>query len=120
MVSDKGTISIASSLDFEIKESYSLVLEARDGGNKFTRVQVNIAITNVNENTPKFDSLKTTFDFTINELTGSGTVLGQITVSCCMVFLSVLVLIIELIFYNCSSCSCPYFKRTLLTNFQQT
>ena len=81
MILDKGTISLVGTVDFELKQSYSFELEAKDGGNKFTRVPVNIAITDVNDNTPVFDPLKTLADFTINEMAGLGTVLGQITVS---------------------------------------
>ena len=81
MTPDKGIISVASSLDFELKNIYSLELEAKDGGNRFVRVQVNIAITDANDNTPQFNPLLTSADFTLSELAGLGTILGQITVS---------------------------------------
>ena len=81
MIPDRGTISVASNLDFEMKQSYSLELEAKDGGNNFARVQVNIAVTDANDNSPKFDPLLSSADFTLNELAELGTVVGQITVS---------------------------------------
>ena len=84
MILDKGTISVASPLDFELKQNYSLELEAKDGGNRFTHLPVNIAITNANDNTPEFDHFWASADFTLNELVELGTVLGQITVSSCM------------------------------------
>ncbi|XP_028404999.1 cadherin-23-like isoform X3 [Dendronephthya gigantea] len=52
---NNGTISVASELDFESKESYSIRLEAKDGGNKITEVSVIIVITDDNDNVPIFD-----------------------------------------------------------------
>ena len=91
MILDNGTISVASPLDFELKQSYSLQLEAKDCDNKSTRLPVNIVIINANDNMPEFSS--TSANFTLNELVESGTVLGQITVSDCMSLLRFLLYI---------------------------
>ena len=103
MILDNGTISVASPLDFELKQNYSLELEAKDGGNIFTRLPVNIVIINANDNLPEFSS--TSVNFTLNELAESGTVLGQITVSDCMSLLCFLlyICIIELLVFFCHS-----------------
>ena len=84
MIPDNGTISLVGTLDFELRQSYSFELEAKDGGNRFTHLPVNIAITNANDNTPEFDYFRASADFALNELVELGTVLGQITVSSCM------------------------------------
>ena len=55
MDKNNGTISVANELDFESKASYSIELEAKDGGNKITAVSVNIVITDDNDNPPIFD-----------------------------------------------------------------
>ena len=57
---NNGTISVASKLDFESKPSYSIKLEAKDGGNKITEVSVMIMITDDNDNRPIFDPPGTT------------------------------------------------------------
>ena len=54
MDKNNGTISVASELDFESKASYSITLEAKDGGNKITEVSVNIMIIDDNDNQPIF------------------------------------------------------------------
>ena len=51
---------MASMLDFESKSSYSIELQAKDGGNKITEVSVMIVITNDNDNRPIFDPPGTT------------------------------------------------------------
>ena len=99
VVPDNGTISVASPLDFELKQSYSLELEAKDGGKRFTRLPVNITIINANDNTPEFSS--TSVNFTLNELVESGKVLGKITVSNCMSLLCLLLIcIMKLLFFS--------------------
>jgi hypothetical protein len=57
---NNGTISVANELDFESKASYSIELEAKDGGNKIKAVSVNIVITDDNDNPPIFDPPGTT------------------------------------------------------------
>ena len=64
MILDNGTISVASPLDFELKQNYSLELEAKDGGNITTRLPVDIFITDANDNTPEFDPLPTSVNLT--------------------------------------------------------
>ena len=61
MNQDNGTIALAGTVDFEVRQSYSLELEAKDGGNRTTRLPVNIAIIDVNDNTPKFDTFRTVY-----------------------------------------------------------
>ena len=51
---------MASMLDFESKSSYSIELQAKDGGNKITEVSVMIVITDDNDNQPIFDPPGTT------------------------------------------------------------
>ena len=94
VVPDNGTISVASPLDFELKQNYSLELEAKDGGNIFTRLPVMIIIANANDNMPEF--VLASVNFNLNELVESETVLGQIMVSSCkslLCFLSLFALL---------------------------
>ena len=42
-------------LDFETEPSYSIKLEAKDGGNKITEISLMIMITDDNDNHPIFD-----------------------------------------------------------------
>ncbi len=60
MDKNNGTISVAGELDFESKPSYSIKLEAKDGGNKITEVSVMIVITDDNDNPPIFRPSGTT------------------------------------------------------------
>ena len=68
MIPDNGTISVAVILDFESKQSYSLELEAKDGGNIVVRVPVNIVITDANDNTPEFDPFPTSKNLDENKV----------------------------------------------------
>ena len=67
---DNGTLSLAAPLDFEVMPSYDLILEAKDGGNRITRVELLISVTDYNDNIPTFDPSPTTA--TLNENQDSG------------------------------------------------
>jgi len=45
-------------VDYEQQSSYSLTLEAKDGGNRSTHVVILVEIVDVNDNTPVFNSLE--------------------------------------------------------------
>lgn len=45
-------------VDYEQQSSYSLTLEAKDGGNRSTHVVILVEIIDVNDNTPVFNSLE--------------------------------------------------------------
>lgn len=55
---NNGTIFVVGSLDFESRQSYSLELEAKYGGNR-TSIPVNVFIIDINDNTPIFDPFPT-------------------------------------------------------------
>ncbi|KAJ7336049.1 hypothetical protein OS493_013424 [Desmophyllum pertusum] len=67
-----GVISVYSSLDRETDGHYTLTVEARDGGNpsKDALVDVNITISDVNDNKPLFD--KPRYSAPINEDASTG------------------------------------------------
>ncbi|XP_036081067.1 protocadherin beta-11-like [Rousettus aegyptiacus] len=48
-----GDISLTSSLDFETIESYSIIIQATDGGGLFGKSTVRIQVMDVNDNTPE-------------------------------------------------------------------
>lgn len=45
-------------VDYEQQSSYSLTLEAKDGGNRSTHVVILVEIVDVNDNAPIFNSLE--------------------------------------------------------------
>lgn len=45
-------------VDYEQQSSYSLTLEAKDGGNRSTHVVILVEIIDVNDNPPVFNSLE--------------------------------------------------------------
>ncbi|KAF6205675.1 hypothetical protein GE061_019848, partial [Apolygus lucorum] len=51
-----GNIYLTSKLDYEKQKSYSLSLEARDGGGKVSTVSVLVVLTDVNDNPPAWES----------------------------------------------------------------
>lgn len=73
-----GTISVLSKLDRERKSSYILNVEARDGGNpsKDSQVDVNIAISDINDNKPLFDKLS--YFARVDENAPTGTSVEQV------------------------------------------
>lgn len=50
-----GGIYVAKALDYEEQTSYSLTMEARDGGGKVSTVNVLIELEDVNDNAPVFE-----------------------------------------------------------------
>ncbi|XP_012262137.2 cadherin-23 isoform X2 [Athalia rosae] len=50
-----GGISVAKALDYEIQKSYSLTMEARDGGGRVSTVNILIEVQDVNDNEPVFE-----------------------------------------------------------------
>lgn len=50
-----GDIYVAKPLDYETQKSYSLTMEARDGGGKVNTVNVLIDLEDVNDNEPVFE-----------------------------------------------------------------
>lgn len=53
-----GGIYLTGKVDYEQQSSYSLTLEAKDGGNRSTHVVILVEIVDVNDNTPVFNSLE--------------------------------------------------------------
>lgn len=51
-----GGLKVAKNLDYETQKSYSLTLEAKDGGGKVTNVNVFVEVDDVNDNSPMFES----------------------------------------------------------------
>jgi len=49
-------IGLFSEVDYEQQSSYSLTLEAKDGGNRSTHVVILVEIVDVNDNVPVFNS----------------------------------------------------------------
>lgn len=45
-------------MDYEQQSSYSLTLEAKDGGNRSTHVIILVEIIDVNDNAPVFNSME--------------------------------------------------------------
>lgn len=50
-----GGISVAKKLDYETQKSYSLTMEARDGGGRVSAVNILIELDDVNDNQPVFE-----------------------------------------------------------------
>ncbi|XP_037657974.1 protocadherin beta-12-like [Choloepus didactylus] len=48
-----GEVSLAGFLDFELIESYSIIIQATDGGGLFGKSTVRIQVTDVNDNVPE-------------------------------------------------------------------
>ena len=53
--SSSGGVYVAKPLDYETQKSYSLTMEARDGGGKVSTVNVLIELEDVNDNEPVFE-----------------------------------------------------------------
>ncbi|VVC39330.1 Hypothetical protein CINCED_3A006945 [Cinara cedri] len=53
-----GGIYLTGKVDYEQQSSYSLTLEAKDGGNRSTHVVILVEIIDVNDNAPVFNSLE--------------------------------------------------------------
>ena len=51
----KGGISLFKSLDYETQKSYSLTMEAKDGGGRVSTVNILIELEDVNDNVPIFE-----------------------------------------------------------------
>lgn len=50
-----GGVSVAKSLDYEVQKSYSLTMEAKDGGGRVSAVNILIELEDVNDNIPVFE-----------------------------------------------------------------
>ncbi|XP_076753802.1 cadherin 74A [Xylocopa sonorina] len=50
-----GGISVAKALDYEAQKSYSLTMEAKDGGGRVSAVNILIELDDVNDNKPTFE-----------------------------------------------------------------
>lgn len=50
-----GGLTVAKALDYETQKSYSLTMEAKDGGGKVSAVNILIELDDVNDNTPVFE-----------------------------------------------------------------
>ncbi|XP_012288169.1 cadherin-87A [Orussus abietinus] len=53
--SKKGGVFVAMNLDYEIQKSYSLTMEAKDGGGRVSTVNILIELEDVNDNEPVFE-----------------------------------------------------------------
>lgn len=53
--SNNGGLKVAKKLDYETQKSYSLTLEAKDGGGKVTTVNIFVDVDDVNDNSPYFE-----------------------------------------------------------------
>lgn len=51
----KGGVSVAKKLDYETQKSYSLTMEAKDGGGRVSTVNILIELEDVNDNDPVFE-----------------------------------------------------------------
>ncbi|XP_046625369.1 cadherin-23 isoform X1 [Neodiprion virginianus] len=51
----RGGLSVAKALDYEVQKSYSLTMEARDGGGRVSTVNILIEVQDVNDNEPIFE-----------------------------------------------------------------
>lgn len=60
-----GGISIAKKLDYETQKSYSLTMEAKDGGGRVSAVNILIELDDVNDNEPVFE--QTEYSRTVRE-----------------------------------------------------
>ena len=74
-----GAIQVNKALDRETKDSYALIVKAKDSGSpsRFATASVTIRITDVNDNKPKFN--ENPFTFRLAENAASQTQIGQIT-----------------------------------------
>lgn len=52
---EKGGISVAKKLDYEMQKSYSLTMESKDGGGRVSAVNILIELEDVNDNKPIFE-----------------------------------------------------------------
>ncbi|XP_032952902.1 protocadherin beta-11 [Rhinolophus ferrumequinum] len=50
---ESGEVSLTASLDFETIESYSIIIQATDGGGLFGKSTIRIQVMDVNDNTPE-------------------------------------------------------------------
>lgn len=50
-----GGIFVAKKLDYEVQKSYSLTMEAKDGGGRVSAVNILIELDDVNDNEPMFE-----------------------------------------------------------------
>ncbi|XP_051155276.1 cadherin-23-like isoform X2 [Leptopilina boulardi] len=53
--SKEGGVSVAKTLDYEIQKSYTLTIEAKDGGGRVSNVNILIELEDVNDNEPIFE-----------------------------------------------------------------
>lgn len=53
--SQEGGIFVAKKLDYEVQKSYSLTMEAKDGGGRVSAVNILIELDDVNDNKPVFE-----------------------------------------------------------------
>lgn len=60
-----GGISVAKMLDYEVQRSYSLTMEAKDGGGRVSAVNILIELDDVNDNEPAFE--QTEYSRTVRE-----------------------------------------------------
>ncbi|KAL2722130.1 protocadherin-like wing polarity protein stan isoform X1 [Vespula maculifrons] len=55
---EKGGISVAKKLDYEMQKSYSLTMESKDGGGRVSAVNILIELEDVNDNKPIFEQIE--------------------------------------------------------------
>lgn len=60
-----GGVFVAKKLDYETQKSYSLTMEARDGGGRVSAVNILIELNDVNDNEPVFE--QTEYSRTVRE-----------------------------------------------------
>ena len=70
-----GRITLASSLDYETRTSYSLVIRATDDGGRFSDATLNVNVLDENEFAPVFQGRTT---FSVEEERPNGTLIGTI------------------------------------------
>ncbi|OAD57755.1 Cadherin-23 [Eufriesea mexicana] len=58
--SKTGGVSVAKALDYEVQKSYSLTMEAKDGGGRVSAVNILIELEDVNDNAPVFEQTEYT------------------------------------------------------------
>ncbi|RMX53126.1 hypothetical protein pdam_00015549 [Pocillopora damicornis] len=73
---ESGSISVARELDREEVEVYHLIVQANDGGNKSTTVNVTVLVGDVNDNSPQFTSVEG-YHFSVME-EASGLIVGTV------------------------------------------
>ncbi|EDO35412.1 predicted protein, partial [Nematostella vectensis] len=76
--SSTGVISTLASLDHEVEEFFSLIISAKDGGNKYAAktAVVNVTVLNKADNLPVF--LYEMYNFTVYENVPKGTLVGRV------------------------------------------